>query len=50
MTLHCGSVDGGSGGTVILEAHVLELVSSTGPSNVISATTVESRLVSCSAW
>jgi hypothetical protein len=50
MILHCGCFDGGSGGTVILEAHVLELFFSTDPSSAILATTTESCLVAPFAW
>jgi len=41
MILQCGSAEDGSGGTVILEAKVLELFSPTDPSSAIWATTTE---------
>lgn len=50
MILHCGSADDGSGGTVTVEAQVLELFSSTDPSSFILATATEIRLVASRAW
>jgi hypothetical protein len=41
MILHCGSNEDGIGGTVILEAHVLESFSPTDPSSAILVTTTE---------
>jgi hypothetical protein len=50
MILHCGSADDGSGGTVIVEAKVLQLFSSTDPSSSILATATEICLVAPRAW
>jgi len=50
MILHCGSIEDGSGGTVILEAHVLEKFSPTDPSSAIRATTAECCLDAPLAW
>jgi hypothetical protein len=49
MILHSGSLDGGSGGTVILEAHVLELFFPTDPSSTLATTTESCWLAPC-AW
>jgi hypothetical protein len=50
MILQCGSAEEGSGGTVILEAHVLESFSPTDPTSALWATTTGSRLVAPFAW
>jgi hypothetical protein len=50
MILHSGSDEDGIGGTVILEAHVLEFISPTDPSSSIWATTTESCLDAPFAW
>jgi len=50
MILHCGSIEDGSGGTIILEDHVLEKVSPTDPSSAILATTTECCLDAPFAW
>jgi len=50
MILHCGSAEDGSGGTVILEAHVLESFSPTDPVSALWATTTDSCLDAPFAW
>jgi len=50
MILQFGSAEDGSGGTVILEVHVLELFSPTDPSSIIWTTTTECCLVAPFAW
>jgi hypothetical protein len=50
MILHCGSADDGSGGTVMLEAHVLEMISPSDPSSTILATTTEFCVDAPSPW
>jgi len=50
MILHCGCADDGSGGTVMLEAHVLELISPADPSSAILATTTECCLDAPFPW
>jgi hypothetical protein len=50
MILHCGSADGGSGGTVIPEDHDLELFSFTNPTSATLATTTPCFLVVPPAW
>jgi len=50
MILHCGSSEDGSEGTVILEAHVLELIFPAELSSAIWATTTECCLVAPFPW
>jgi hypothetical protein len=50
MILQCGSDDGGSGGTIIFEAHVLESFFSTESSSFNLAPTEELRFDFRVAW